>query len=61
MSHVHYWKIEPANGPTSQGTCECGESRDFRNSLPIDWARHQNAYRLQVNFDEVKRRKEKAR
>ena len=31
----HYWIIEMANGPKSQGVCRyCGETRDFLNSMP---------------------------
>ena len=30
----HYWEIEIANGPKSQGVCKyCGETRDFLNSI----------------------------
>ena len=30
----HYWIIEPAKGPVSQGECQnCGESREFQNSI----------------------------
>lgn len=29
---AHYWVIEPANGPVSQGQCQnCMEVRDFKN------------------------------
>ena len=29
---AHYWIIEPANGPVSQGQCQnCSEVRDFKN------------------------------
>ena len=29
---AHYWVIEPANGPVSQGKCQnCMEVRDFKN------------------------------
>jgi hypothetical protein len=29
---AHYWVIEPANGPVSQGACQvCGEVRGFKN------------------------------
>lgn len=32
--HYHYWKIEPAEGPTSRGICKlCGEEREFLNSV----------------------------
>ena len=28
----HYWVIQPAMGPESQGICQtCGEIRDFKN------------------------------
>lgn len=30
--HTHHFKIETPNGPTSEGVCECGERRAFRNS-----------------------------
>lgn len=31
----HYWIIEIANGPKSQGICRyCGESREFLNAVP---------------------------
>jgi len=31
----HYWVIESATGPTSQGICKfCGAVRDFQNSFP---------------------------
>ena len=34
-SCAHFWDIEPANGPSSQGTCQnCGETRDFFNAFP---------------------------
>ncbi len=30
----HEWVIEPANGPSSQGTCQnCGEVRQFKNFI----------------------------
>lgn len=29
---AHYWVIQSAMGPSSQGVCQiCGESRDFQN------------------------------
>ena len=31
----HHWVIETANGPVSNGTCACGEDREFQNSIPI--------------------------
>ena len=31
----HYWIIEVANGPTSEGVCKhCGETKIFYNSMP---------------------------
>ncbi|MBI2965522.1 MAG: hypothetical protein HYY34_04880 [Chloroflexi bacterium] len=31
----HHWQIPSPNGPTSLGTCKtCGETREFRNSIP---------------------------
>ena len=31
--HVHHWRIEPPNGPTSMGRCRtCGEEREFQNT-----------------------------
>jgi hypothetical protein len=31
----HYWEIEIANGPKSQGVCKyCGETRYFLNAMP---------------------------
>ena len=37
---VHHWKIEPACGPESLGTCQkCGETKFHRNSIePTAWA-----------------------
>ena len=55
--HVHHWMVEPANGPTSRGVCDCGEVRDFRNSLPIDHATKQDAYRLTMSVAELGRRR----
>ena len=31
-AHVHHWRLEPPNGPTSVGHCACGESRVFANT-----------------------------
>ena len=55
--HVHHWMVEPANGPTSRGTCECGAVRDFNNSLPIDQATKQDAYRMVTSAAEITRRR----
>ena len=33
-THVHYWLIEGARGPTSRGICKyCGVTQEFRNSF----------------------------
>lgn len=32
--HAHYWRIEEVNGREySPGSCDCGESRVFKNYL----------------------------
>lgn len=32
--HIHHWRIEEANGPTSSGECvRCGAVKEFRNWL----------------------------
>lgn len=32
VNHVHHWKIDIPNGPTSDGVCKgCGETRTFWN------------------------------
>ena len=42
---IHYWLIEPANGPTSNGICkECKEKKSFTNTEPyylgrLDWSK----------------------
>ena len=34
MPCAHYWIIESANGPVSQGACQvCGEVRGFKNFI----------------------------
>ena len=31
----HFWDIEAANGPSSQGICKfCGKTKEFLNSFP---------------------------
>ena len=33
---AHFWAIESPRGPLSLGVCKnCGEEREFRNSLPL--------------------------
>ena len=45
MDCVHHWKIETPNGAGSAGSCiRCGESRQFRNSLP-DWDKYRGRAR----------------
>lgn len=31
-THVHRWRIDTPNGPTSRGACACGAERLFGNS-----------------------------
>ena len=34
---AHFWMIESPSGPYSRGECKnCGEEREFRNSLPLN-------------------------
>jgi hypothetical protein len=36
---VHYWLIERAEKPTSEGQCKkCNEVRTFKNSIESEWA-----------------------
>ena len=39
MTCTHHWLIEQPRGERlSRGECKlCGETREFSNSLPIDW------------------------
>ncbi|MCR4339571.1 MAG: hypothetical protein NUW01_06755 [Gemmatimonadaceae bacterium] len=37
MSHFHRWRIAEPAGPTSQGTCDCGVTREFPNADPLDY------------------------
>jgi hypothetical protein len=33
MTHKHYWKVDPPNGPTSPAVCAgCGAKADFPNA-----------------------------
>lgn len=39
---VHYWNIEPPDGPVSLGICKkCGEKKQFRNWK--GWNEHQSS------------------
>jgi hypothetical protein len=45
-SCCHYWIIQPAVGPISEGVCQkCGEVREFRNSIDYEteWASRKEA------------------
>jgi hypothetical protein len=36
---LHYWVIEPPNGPLSQGVCRvCQEIREFKNSVAWEFS-----------------------
>lgn len=43
----HYWVIQPADGPISQGMCRnCGESREFKNYVEAStWGEDKSAGR----------------
>jgi len=50
----HYWIIQPATGPVSQGSCQtCGETREFKN-YPEDatWSEEHKRYRAQLDPDD---------
>lgn len=29
--HIHHWRLPEPDGPTSLGTCSCGDARPFKN------------------------------
>jgi hypothetical protein len=43
----HYWVIQPATGPMSQGVCQhCGESREFKNYVEAStWGDDKSSHR----------------
>lgn len=43
----HYWVIQPATGPVSQGVCQhCGESREFKNYVEAStWGGDKSSHR----------------
>ena len=43
----HYWVIQPATGPVSQGACQnCGETREFKNYVEAStWGDDKSASR----------------
>jgi hypothetical protein len=50
---IHVWDIEPANGPTSQGTCKkCGRTREFSNALHESEAEKAARYRPHLKVDQ---------
>jgi len=54
----HFWDIQPAEGPVSQGVCRiCGQEREFKNSFdpPVNW----QASHRQAEWD-TRRRKDDA-
>jgi hypothetical protein len=48
----HYWVIQPADGPVSQGKCQnCGESREFKNYVEAStWGDDKSASRARVDL-----------
>lgn len=46
---IHYWIIQPACGPISQGKCQtCGQTGVFKNYVDADtWADEQGKRRAQ--------------
>jgi hypothetical protein len=47
----HYWVIQPADGPVSQGKCQnCGETREFKNYVEAStWGDDKSASRSRVD------------
>ena len=45
----HYWIIQPATGPVSQGLCQnCGQTREFKNYVEAaTWGDEHRQYRAQ--------------
>lgn len=35
-AHVHRWRFAEPNGPKSTATCDCGQTRESWNTLPMD-------------------------
>lgn len=54
--HVHRWRIATPNGPQSEGTCECGSTRQFWNAQEEDqastWAYQRRAKRPSLRQEE---------
>jgi hypothetical protein len=52
----HHWKIQPATGPVSLGSCKnCGESREFKNYVEAStWGDDKNSNRSAKATTEVK-------
>lgn len=50
----HYWVIQPATGPLSQGICQsCGEVRDFKNYVEAaTWGESKAAKRANAENSE---------
>ena len=49
MNCIHYFIVDPPNGPTSQGVCKfCGFTRSFQNSLgDPSWMNIRDGIRLE--------------
>lgn len=42
MNCIHYWVIETADGPVSEGQCQkCGDIREFHNAIVTETMRDQ--------------------
>ncbi|MFQ6028562.1 MAG: hypothetical protein ACE5Q6_13830 [Dehalococcoidia bacterium] len=51
----HYWVIQPATGPVSQGSCQnCGETREFKNYVEAStWGDDKSASRASADVAPV--------
>ena len=51
----HYWVIQPATGPVSQGICQaCGEVREFKNYVEAStWGDDRSANRSSAEKQSV--------
>ena len=54
-SCMHYWVIQPATGPVSQGSCQnCGETREFKNYVEAStWGDDKSSRNSAANASKV--------